>query len=88
MRKALIKDGKIVNVILADDAFIARADPRWLAQFDEVRDVTDDPLAEPGATIDSKTRAVRRAERVVERSRDELLEERIAALEARGAGAR
>lgn len=88
MRKALIKDGKIVNVILANDAFIERADTRWLSQFDEIRDVTDEPAAEPGATIDSKTRAVRREERSTEKSRDEQLEERIAALEARGAGAR
>jgi hypothetical protein len=83
MRYALIKDGSIVNVIQVADGFLARADPRWLAQFDRI-EPDSDARAEPGGSFDSKRRAFTRAERIEQKTDLDLIKERIAALESRG----
>lgn len=81
-RYALLKSGSVQSVILAAPEFFERADPRWLAQYDEI--VEADRDAEPGATYDGQAKAFTRSATPPAKSRDEQLEERLAALEAKG----
>jgi len=89
-RFALIKAGKVENVIVADPAFLANADPAWLAQYDAITEIVrpgetaatgaaavETRDAEPGATI-----AGRNITRPVREAPPPTLEDRIAALEA------
>lgn len=81
-RYALITGGSVQSVILADPEFFEQADPRWLAQYDTI--VEADNNAEPGAAYDEQARSfVRPAIIASAKSRDEQLEERLAALEAK-----
>ncbi len=80
-RYALIKGGVVERVIVADASFFAKAPAAWLAQYDEHRELdADERACEPGSTIDGAKYA--RPVRIVEKTREELLEERIATLEA------
>lgn len=80
-RYALIKGGVVERVIVADEAFFTKAPAEWLAQYDEHRELAEDERAcEPGSAFDGAKYA--RPVRVVEKTREEQLEERIATLEA------
>ena len=83
-RHALIKAGKVVNIIEADAAFFDRADPKWLATFDSRVVCADTDRAEPGATYSGGvfTSPVRTEAAPVD-TRVADLEAKVAALEAR-----
>lgn len=81
-RYALISSGSVQSVILAEPEFFGRADPRWLAQYDEIVEASKE--AEPGGTYDPQAKAFARSQAAPVKSRDEQLEERLAALEAKG----
>lgn len=56
-RYALLRhDDTVDSVIVAAPDFFTRADPKWLAQFKEWRQITDADTAEPGATFDRAAR--------------------------------
>lgn len=90
-RFALIKDGKVDHVIVAEPGFFARADPAWLARWTEIREVvrpgeaaagpgavtTRD--AEPGAAYDADRKTFTRA---APAEAPKSIEDRIAALES------
>lgn len=85
MRIALIKGGVVANVIVASPDFLERADPRWVAQYDEIREVPDtDRACEPGARfVDGRAfERVERAERAEPVSEIDALRARIEAIEA------
>lgn len=87
MRHALIKNGIVERVILVAPDALASMDPDWLAQWDRIEPLDEgDGVVEPGspATINGRDRVrYSRAPRDGGKTREERIEERIAALEAK-----
>lgn len=55
-RYALIRSDDTVDcVIVADPTFFARADPEWLGQFKEWREISSVETVEPDCFFDRKT---------------------------------
>lgn len=52
MRYALIKNGVVQNVIVAEPEFVRDADPAWKARFDAIRalSASEERICEPGST--------------------------------------
>lgn len=51
---ALIKDAKVDNIIVASADFVARADPRWKAMYDEFHVLHADARVATGWTVNKK----------------------------------
>jgi hypothetical protein len=91
MRYALIKNGIVENIILAaSPEDLASMDPDWRARWDRIESIDPerDGIVEPGTEVRINDKGKVRFDRSTaprEKSRDERLEERIAALEAKAA---
>ena len=82
-RYALIKDGVVAQVIVADPKFFDKAPLEWKRLWDEVQEVGDDPAAEPGSTWTPEERKFARgvkAPEPLQAASDELKQQVLAIL--------